>query len=286
MKVWRKVDSGRAWGTWFACLVVMSVALAGTAIAESASSLPQPTSYVSDFAGVIDAASKAQMEALGAEVERETHATVEIVTVHSLDGVPIDEFATALEDRWKVGPKGTDRGVLMIFAMNDRKRRIEVGNGLEGVLNDAKVGDIGRSMNAGLEAGDIGQVILAGEQQVANDIATDAGVTLAPLPRRPEQQRTTHGGGGFGFLPVLFLVVFLWLLFRGRGGRGGGGFGGGGGLGWFVLGNLLGSRGGGSFGGGGGGFSGDSGGAGGNDDGGFSGGFGGGSEGGGASGNW
>ena len=256
--------------------------------AEAVKDLPQPTSYVSDFAGMIDAGSRAQMEALGAEVERETHSTIEIVTIHSLDGQSIDEFATALEDKWKVGPKDTDRGVLMIFAMNDRKRRIEVGNGLEGVLNDAKVGDIGRSMNAGLEAGNTGQAILNGEQQVANDIAADAGVTLTPLPRRPAQQRATRGGGGFGFLPFIFLAVFLWLLFRGRGGRGGGGgFGGGSGLGWFVLGNLLGSaRGGGGFGGGngGGGFGGDGGG--GNDDGGFSGGFGGGSEGGGASGNW
>ncbi len=255
--------------------------------AESVGNLPQPTSYVSDFAGVIDATSRAQMEALGAELERETHSTVEIVTIHSLDGVPIDEFATALEDKWKVGPKGTDRGVLMIFAMNDRKRRIEVGNGLEGVLNDAKVGDIGRSMDASLESGNVGQAILSGEQQVANDIAADAGVTLTPLPRRVPQ-RAARANGGFSFVPIVFLAIFLWLLFRGRGGRGGGGgFGGGSGLGWFLLGNFLGSRrGGGGFDGGFGGDGGNSGGNGGNDDGGFSGGFGGGSEGGGASGNW
>ena len=283
VKVWRKFDFGGLWRALVTCVVFSWLVFAGTLRAESVASLPQPTSYVSDFAGVIDAGSKAQMEALGAEVERETHSTVEIVTIRSLDGVAIEEFATALEDKWRVGPKGTDRGVLMIFAMNDRKRRIEVGNGLEGVLNDAKVGDIGRSMNAGLEAGNVGQAILGGEQQIANDIAADAGVTLTPLPQRPVQQKATRGGSGFGFLPILLLLIFLWLLFRGRGGRGGGG-----GLGWFVLGNLLGSRGGGGGfggGGGGGGFGGDSGG-GGNDDGGFSGGFGGGSEGGGASGSW
>lgn len=262
--------------------------MAGFLHAESVKDLPQPTSYVSDFAGVIDPVAKAQMEALGAEVERETHSTIEIVTVHSLDGISIDEFATALEDKWKVGPKGTDRGVVMIFAMNDRKRRIEVGNGLEGVLNDAKVGDIGRGMNAGLETGDVGAAILGGEQQVANDIAADAGVTLTPLPRREAPQRAAHGRAGVGFLPLVFLAIFLWLLLRGRGGRGGGGgFGSGGGLGWFLLGNFLGSRrGGGGFDGGGGGFGGDGGGGGGNDDGGFGGGFGGGSEGGGASGSW
>lgn len=260
--------------------------------AESVKDLPQPTSYVSDFAGVIDAGSRAQMEALAAEVEREAHATIEIVTIHSLDGQPIEEFATALEDKWKVGPKNTDRGVLMIFAMNDRKRRIEVGNGLEGVLNDAKVGDIGRSMNPELQAGNYGQAILSGEQQIANDIAADAGVTLTPLPqRRPPQREARQSSRGFGIFPILILFIFLWLIFRGgRGGRGGGGRGGGG-MGWFLLGSLLGSSrgrydgggfGGGGFGGGGGGSDGGGGG----DDGGFSGGFGGGSEGGGASGGW
>ena len=273
------------------CLSVLMLilAFAGNARAEDVKDLPQPTSYVSDLAGVIDADSRAQMEALGAEVERETHSTIEIVTIHSLDGQSIEEFATALEDKWRVGPKGTDRGVLMIFAMNDRKRRIEVGNGLEGVLNDAKTGDIGRSMDPGLKAGETGPAILGGEQQIANDIAADAGVTLTPLAPRPEQRRTSSNhGGGFGLFPIILLIVFLYFIFRGgRGGRGGGG--GGGGLGWFLLGNLLGSSRGGGFRGGGGydgGGFGGGGGGGGNDDGGFSGGFGGGSEGGGSSGSW
>ncbi len=283
MNIWRKVLLA-GWGVAPSrVLLCVCFLTGGFCVAESVQSLNRPTSYVSDNAGVIDAGSRAQMEALGAEVERETHATIEIVTIHSLDGVPIDEFATALEDKWKVGPRATDRGVLMIFAMNDRKRRIEVGNGLEGVLNDAKVGDIGRSMDAGLQAGTVGQAILGGQQQVANDIAADAGVTLTPLPQRPRQAAQRNASGGWGFLPILIFVgIFLWFLFRGgRGGRGGGG---GSGLGWFLLGNLLGSRGGGFGGGGGGGF--DGGGGGGGDDGGFSGGFGGGSEGGGASGSW
>ena len=272
------VNQLRRFGWCVCCALAMVCAVSR---AESVKDLPKPTSYVADFAGVIDAGSRARMEALGAEVERETHSTIEIVTIHSLDGDSIEDFATQLEDKWKVGPKATDRGVLMIFAMNDHKRRIEVGNGLEGVLNDAKVGDIGRSMDAELKQGGYGQAMLSGEQQVANDIAADAGVTLAPLPPRQAPERVQHRGSGFGIFPIVVLIIILYFLFRGgRGGRGGGG---GGGLGWFLLGSLLGSGrgGGGGFGGGGG-----LGGGGGSDDGGFSGGFGGGSEGGGASGSW
>ena len=278
----------------FAWAIAFALMLAGArAGAEAVKDLPQPTSYVSDFAGVIDPDSRTQMEALGAELLREAHATVEIVTVHNLGGDSIDDFATQLEDKWRVGPKNTDRGVLMIFSMDDHKRRIEVGDGLEGVLNDAKVGDIGRTMVPTLQAGNFGQAILGGEQQIANDIAADAGVTLTPLAPRPQQRRPMQHTGGFGIFPLIVLGIFLFFMFRGgRGGRGGGGMGGGG-LGWFLLGNLLGGGGrgrydggGGGFGGGDGGFGGGGGGGGGNDDGGFSGGFGGGSEGGGASGGW
>src|SRR6202044_3159630 len=108
-------------------------------------------------------------------------------TIKTLDNdQSIDEFATALEEKWKVGAKGTDRGVLMLVVMNPRKYRIEVGYGLEGILNDAKVGDIGRSMVPLLEQSQYGPAILGGLQQIATDISTDAGVTLTP------QQHTYH----------------------------------------------------------------------------------------------
>ena len=244
-----------------------------SAPAESVNQLPQPKSYVSDFAGVIDAGSKQQMEQLSRAVYQQAHATIVIVTIHSLDGVSIEEFATDLEDKWKVGPKGSDRGVLMLLAINDRKRRIEVGYGLEGILNDAKVGDIGRTMVPYLQRGEYGPGLLEAQQQIANVIAVDANVTLAPLQhpvRQPEPQR-----GRKDWLGILVFFVIIFFIFRG-GRRGGAGW-----LPWFILGNMMGGgrRGGGGWGGGGGGGGGDGGGD-------FGGGFGGGSGGGGASGNW
>ncbi len=276
--IWR-----RGWG-------VLALALLPVLLArgEAVKDLAKPTSYVDDLAGVIDPDAKAQMESLAAEVEREAHSTIIIVTIHSLDGDTIEDFTTQLEDKWKVGPKGSDKGVIMLFAVNDHKRRIEVGYGLEGVLNDAKLGDIGRSMVPDLKAGDYGSAILGGERQIADNIAKDAGVTLSPLPARPQQrEQPARSGRGFGFLPFLLIIVFFWLISRGgRGGRGGGGGGIGSWLPWFLIGNLTGGgrRGGGGFGGGDGGGGGFGGGGG--DDGGFSGGFGGGSGGGGASGDW
>ena len=260
------------------------------AFAETVEKLPAPTSYVSDFAGVIDAASKQNMEQLCREVDRQAHAQIAVVTIHTLEGVSKEDFASKLEEKWKVGKKGTDKGVLMLFAVDERQYWIEVGYGLEGVLNDAKVGDIGRSMRPDLKAGAYGQAIYGGLRQISDDIAADAGVTLTtPAPKAARRENRSGSGSGLGtFIKIGLFVLFLFIIFGRRGGRGG--FGGGGGgswLPWFVLGNVLGGRRGGGGGGfDGGGFGGGSDGGGGGSDGGF-GGFGGGSSGGGgAGGDW
>jgi uncharacterized protein len=253
--------------------MVAGLFLAGAARAEDPNKLPQPTSYVSDFAGAIDTDSQAQMEALSRQVYEKAHTTIQVVTIKSLDGQNIDEFTTALEDHWKVGAKDTDKGILMVFAMAEHKDRIEVGYGLEGILNDAKVGDIRRSMHTQLSGGQFGQGILYGEQQIASVIAKDANVTLDTTPVEPQYRREAVHHRGSSWPGILIFIVIL-ILFS-RGGRGGGWL-------WFLLGNMMG----GGFGGrgGGGGFGGGGGDSGGGGD--FGGGFGGGSGGGGASGDW
>ncbi len=240
--------------------------------AETVADLPAPQGYVNDFAAVLSDSVKQQVEALCTSVDRQAHAQIAVVTIKTLDGdQSIEEFATQLEEKWKVGPKGTDRGVLMLLVMNPRRGRIEVGYGLEGILNDAKVGDIGRSMIPDAQMNNYDAAVPLGVRQIANVIAADAGVTLSSLNRSSRRPTSSSPSLGVGQI-VMFVILGIFILsVLGRGGRGGRG-GGGGGLGWFVLGNLLGGMGGG---GGRGGYSG-----GGDDDGGF-GGFGGGSSGGG-----
>jgi uncharacterized protein len=240
--------------------------------AESPDKLPKPTSYVSDLAGVIDPASKAQMEQLCIELDQQAHAQVAVVTVHNLGGDTAADFANLLEEHWKVGAKATDRGILMLVSVDDHKRWIEVGYGLEGILPDARVGDIGRSMVPQLHAGQYGPGLLTGLQQIANVIAADAHVAITPPPQ-PQANvyhyAPTRHHSNWGI--IVFVIIFILIISHG-GGRGGGGSG----WLWFLAGSLLG---GGGRGGGDGGF----GGGGGGDGGGF-GGFGGGSSGGGGAG--
>ncbi len=259
--------------------VMASLFCGWMARAEDPAKLPQPTTYVSDFAGVIDASSQESLEQLSKQVYEKAQATIQVVTIKSLDGADIDQFTTALEDKWKVGPKNSDRGILMVFAMQEHKDRIEVGYGLEGILNDAKVGDIRRSMHTDLQQGQFGPAILAGEQQIADVIAKDKGVTLDTEAPAPQYHREyVQHRRGINWPLIIVLIIVFGVISRGGGGRGGGGW-----L-WFLLGNMMG----GGFGGGGGrGFGGgNSGGGGGGGGGDFGGGFGGGSGGGGASGDW
>jgi uncharacterized protein len=232
---------------WLA-IVLLTFAPSLVVTAESVNTLPAPTGYINDFAGVLSPSTKASLENLCTQVDRQAHAQIAVVTIKTLDNdESIEEFATALEDKWKVGPKGTDRGVLMVLVMTPRRGRIEVGYGLEGILNDAKVGDIGRSMVPAAEQGDYNTAIPLGVRQIARIIATDAGVTLNLAPpvrqyqhqQQPVQLSLTQVliGGGAILLILFFLVktgntgLIFFLLGNLMGGGGRGGFGGGGGRG-------------------------------------------------------
>jgi uncharacterized protein len=239
----------------------------------------QPQGYVSDFAGVIDAQSKARLEEYLTQVERATGAQVALVTIKTLEGEPIEDVANTIFRNWGVGKKGTNEGIMLMLVTGDRRSRLEVGYGLEPNIPDGFAGSILRDMRPALRQGDYGGALMTAAQTIGDTVARAKGVTIgADLPR-PAVRRQPAGSIPWPLLVFGGFFLLLWLARIGRGGRGGGG-GGSGFLTGLLLGNLLGGRG--SWGGDGrGGFGGfDSGG------GGF-GGFGGGdSGGGGASGNW
>jgi uncharacterized protein len=261
------------------CLIFL-----GTRLAAAEDIKPiHPSGYVTDLARVIREDTKTRVEALCTELEQKTRAQMAIVTVHSLEGESVETFAVNLYKQLGVGSKKENRGVLLLIAPSERKYRIEVGYGLEPVINDARAGDAGRAMVPYFRQGDYSSAIETAAWQLAKYIADDAGVMLSG---QPPIVRIRNEGGRHGNLGVLFfigllviLAIFGNLAARGGGQRGGGS--GGSGLLWFVLGLLASNSGGRSGGGwGGGAFGGGSGG------GGF-GGFGGGSSGGGgASGSW
>lgn len=241
----------------------------GLIFAERIQDLPKPTNYVSDFAGVLSAEDQQALNEYCSEVDHQAHAQIAVVTVKTLDGQDTSDYAVKLEEAWKVGPKGSDRGAIVLLATDDHKRWIEVGYGLEGILPDGKVGDIGRTMVPLLRAGNYDGAVDTAVSQIGQTIATDANVTLQqPMTAQqqaPEDQQAGFSLGRLIFYGIIFLVFIVFLsrargggligfllgmfLGGGRGGFGGGGFGGGGGGG--DSGGGFGGFGGGSSGGGG-----------------------------------
>jgi uncharacterized protein len=243
-----------------------------------------PTSYVTDLAGVIPRAAQQRLETLCTELEQKTGAQLAIVTVKSLDDRPVEDYAVDLFKHLGVGSKKESSGVLLLLAPNDRKYRVEVGYGIEPIINDARAGDAGRAMVPFLKQNDFGSAVEVAAWQLAKYIADDKGVTLSGQPPAGRAPNTSQRHGSpispFALLIILFIIfrIFGSIVSRGAGARGGGMSGC-----WWILPFLMsgggGRGGGGSWGGGG--FGGGGGGG-----GGF-GGFGGGSSGGGgASGSW
>src|ERR1035441_5337248 len=218
--------------------------------AEPIASL-HPSNYVNDFAGVLDAATQARLNDLCRQVDQKAQAQIAVVTVKSVDGQDVVSYAVALYQKWGIGAKGKDRGVLILLATQDHKYWATVGYGLEGILPDGKVGGFGREMVPLLKSGDYAGAVTLMTARVASVIAQDAGVTLDNQPQMaaPPQQPVSGGGPGVAvlFFVLLFVVILiLRAIFRGGGsGRGSGGSGFMSGLLWAMLfSNLGGGRGG------------------------------------------
>jgi uncharacterized protein len=220
---------------------------------------PKPEGWVNDYAGVISSSTESQMESLADEVKRKTGAEIAVVTMRSLGGMDIESFAVNLYAAWGIGEQGKDNGALILFAVQDRKVRIEVGYGLEPILPDGKTGGIlDDYVLPDLRAGNYGEGLAQGLAAVAGVIAKDAGVQIDGMKQAaPEEQPVSYSSRkGFGIFPIL-LFIFLMIITRGRilfwlllsgmmGGGRGGGFGGG-----SSFGGGFGGFGGGSSGGGG-----------------------------------
>ena len=220
----------------------------------------RPTDYVNDFAHVLDPSTVRQLDDICQQIDQKAHAQIAVVTINSLDGSDIESYAVDLYKAWGIGPKSSNRGVLILLAVQDRRYRVEVGYGLEPILPDGKVGGFGREAVPYLKTGNYSAAVLLITSRVADVIAQDAGVTLtnASVPAPPPEPRRNSGPSLWGIIFLLVLVLIALVTPLGRAilfgmllgvGGSGGGYGGGGGFG--GGGGGFGGFGGGSSGGGG-----------------------------------
>jgi len=252
----------------------------------------QPRTHVEDLANVINAEQERTLNGILQELEQKTGAQYIVLTVPTTGGVPIAQFSVELaHDKWQLGQKGKDNGMLFVLAAKDRTYWFTPGRGFEGFLSDSYLGRLGREVLVPyLKRNQYSQGIYEANLRIVQKIAGEGGVTLTGMPTLPRQRAPARRGSGRRTgLPCCSSLVFLLIMIFFIGGMGGGmrrGLGGWlfwpllfGGFGRYGGYGRSGSYGGGSFGGSFGGFGGGG-------FGGFGGGGGGGFSGGGAGGGW
>jgi uncharacterized protein len=123
------------------CFGFLLLLLYGPFSAE-ALEVPELRGYVNDYAGMISQETERLIEAELSSFEQTDSTQIVILTIPSLEGESLETFSISLADKWKIGQKGKDNGIILLVARDDREVRIEVGRGLEGTITDLLAGRI------------------------------------------------------------------------------------------------------------------------------------------------
>jgi len=186
--------------------------------------VPRLEGRVTDLAGLYTSTEAAEIEQTLEALENETGAQVAVLTIPTLDGVPIEDYSIRVVDEWRLGEAERDNGALIVIARDDRRIRIEVGYGLEGVLPDALAGRIiDRAMTPAFRRGDF-----AGGTRAAIDVIGAAIRGDPDLGARLPAARPSSDTGVPGLAAaVIFLAVIGTFALSALFSKGG--------AGWFLY---------------------------------------------------
>lgn len=177
------------------------------ALAAPASALEVPflTARVNDHAGMLSTQAKATLEAKLKDLESRKGHQVAVLTLHSLEGEPLEEFSLKVARTWQLGRKDKNDGVLFLISKNDRKLRIEVGHGLEGPLPDALAGRIIQNeVVPRFRAGDFEGGVEAGVNAIVGSIDGEY------APRPEGEDSFSHTDGDIPLLEKLLMSAFVF----------------------------------------------------------------------------
>lgn len=272
------------------CFIALIFCASWLPLLAQQSKYPAYAAHINDFANVIDANTKSQLETILTNFEQRSGAQIAVATIQTLGGTPIEDYANGMYRAWGIGAKAgpnKDKGALLLVVTQDKRSRMEVGYVLEGDLPDGLAGEQLRRMRPYFQQQQWSQGVNAGVRTLVDTLAQKWNINLDGIDRSfAYQPQPAEPDVKMSPMMIIFGIIFvLFLLFlMNRGGRGGGGRGGG--SGWWIA-PMIFHQGGGGFGGSswgnGGGWGGNSGGGGGGSWGGFGGGS---SGGGGASDSW
>lgn len=174
--------------------------------------IPSQTAWIMDEADVIDSQTKAELESYLENLDEKAGAQIAVLTVTSLEeaagsGTTIEEYANEVFEKWKLGQAGKDNGVLLLVSVDDRKLRIEVGYGLEGVLTDTKCGIIIRKfITPYFKEGGYAKGIKSGIEAIAGYVSGDE--EIKNEIDKPKKSDTAEF-----LIPILMFAVFFGIVF-------------------------------------------------------------------------
>ncbi|HEY2781445.1 MAG TPA: YgcG family protein [Steroidobacteraceae bacterium] len=178
-------------------VLLFSVALAGADVA-----VPPLAARVTDLTGTLSGGAVARIEAKLAAFEAKKGSQIAVLIVPTTQPEEIEQFSIRVVEAWKLGRKGVDDGALLIVAKDDRRVRIEVGQGLEGALPDAIANRIvAETIAPRFKLGDYDGGVEKGIDQMISVVNGE------PLP--PPDRKWERRNGVGNMLPVLLVVVFV-----------------------------------------------------------------------------
>ncbi len=186
------------------------------AFAAEIPNAPTKNIYVADYAAMIDDATKNQILEIGGELDKKYKAQIVVVTIETLDGNSIEEYANDLFRNWGIGDKNLNNGVLLLIAKEDRKFRIEVGYGLEGAITDGYAGEILDGMTNYFREGDYSAGILQAYGELTRKTYEEYGGEVpanVPEPKPPEEESVLDIILGMIFCIVIFVVFYYFFKY-------------------------------------------------------------------------
>ncbi len=186
----------------------------GAAVEAAEAAYPEAAGFVNDLAGALQPAARERLEAEVRRLERETGAEVAVAVVAGTAPETPKMYAVKLFERWGVGKRGRDDGVLVLVALAERRVEVEVGYGLEGVLPDAVVGRIlDERVVPALRRGDVAGGLEAGVAAIGERIrAAQRDGAGGGRPGQPPARVERAPAAGSPPLPILLLAVGIVLL--------------------------------------------------------------------------
>ena len=189
-------------------ILLLLALLLWSTLGSAADEIPALRGYVNDYASLLTPEAARQLASELADFEASDSTQIVVLTIPSLEGQVLEQYAIRVVEAWKIGQKGKDNGALLLVVKNDRKIRIEVGRGLEGKLTDLVSGRIIRNeISPAFKRGDFDAGVIAGVHAI---MATVRGEYSAEPARD-----LRHGKRGVNPIFTLLLFVLVGSVFLG-----------------------------------------------------------------------